>query len=68
MGCAKKTDTTQEQNAIVDVLQKAGEPLRTGDIVERTGLPKDKTAKILSNMKKNGDAISPKRCFYSLPE
>ncbi len=68
MGCARKTDTQAEEKAIRDALESAGEPLRTGDIVEKTGLPKDKTSKVLTKMKKDGTIISPKRCFYSLPK
>lgn len=52
---------------IISVLKKTKEPLRPGDIAEKSGLDNKEVTKILGDLKKEGKVISPKRCFYSLP-
>lgn len=53
---------------ILSVMKKAKEPLRPGDIAEKSGLDSREVTKILGSLKKEGQVISPKRCFYSLPQ
>ncbi len=53
---------------IISVMKKTKEPMRPGDIAEKAGLDNKEVTKILGDLKKTGKVISPKRCFYSLPE
>lgn len=46
-------------------LQKAGKPLRPGDVAEMTGIDKDEVSKIINKLKKEGKVISPQRCFWT---
>ena len=52
---------------IISVMKKSKEPMRPGDIAEKTGLDNKEVTKLLGDLKKDGRVISPKRCFYSLP-
>lgn len=52
---------------IIGVMKKAKEPMRPGDIAEKSGIDAKEVTKILGSLKKEGKVISPKRCFYSLP-
>lgn len=52
---------------IISVMKKAKEPMRPGDIADKAGIDSKEVSKILSDLKKEGKVISPKRCFYSLP-
>lgn len=58
-----------DKNAqILEAFQKTGKPMRPGEIAEITGIDKDEVSKLLKKMKTSGEIISPKRCFYGLPE
>jgi len=50
---------------IFEAMKKAGKPVRTGEIVEVTGIDKKEVTKIISLLKKEGRVISPKRCYYA---
>ena len=57
-----------EKEKILEAFKKAGKPLRTGEVAEMTGIDKKVVSKLISQLKKEGKVISPKRCYYSLPE
>jgi DNA-binding MarR family transcriptional regulator len=50
---------------VLAALQKAGKPLRPGDVAEMTGIDKDEVSKIINRLKKEGKVISPQRCFWA---
>jgi len=50
---------------VFEAMKKAGKPVRTGEIVEVTGIDKKEVTKIISLLKKEGRVISPKRCYYA---
>lgn len=50
---------------VLAALQKAGKPLRPGDVAEMTGIDKDEVSKIINKLKKEGKVISPQRCFWT---
>jgi DNA-binding MarR family transcriptional regulator len=54
----------EEEQLVLEAMEKAGKPLRPGEIAERAGLAKDEVSKIIKNLKKKGKITSPKRCFY----
>ncbi|MCF6270421.1 MAG: hypothetical protein L3J41_11965 [Melioribacteraceae bacterium] len=55
-----------EQNikTVLDKMKKAKKPLKSGEIVEISGLSKDVVAKAIKILKRDGLIDSPKRCFY----
>ena len=50
---------------VLEALQKAGKPVRPGEIATATGLDKKEVSKIIARLKKEGKVISPKRCFWA---
>jgi DNA-binding Lrp family transcriptional regulator len=54
-----------KERMVLEAMEKAGKPLRPGEIAERAGLAKDEVSKIIKNLKKKGKITSPKRCFYA---
>jgi len=50
---------------VLDTLVNAGEPLRPGEIAERSGLEREDVDKAIKVLKKEGKIDSPKRCFYA---
>jgi hypothetical protein len=53
------------KKAILDVMKKAGKPMRSGDIAEKANLDKAEVGAVIEKLKKDGKIISPKRCFYA---
>ena len=56
------------EQKVIDAMKKAGEPLSSGDIAERTGIEKKEVGKIINALKKKGHISSPKRCYYAPSE
>ncbi len=54
------------KKTILDTLKKEGQPMRPGDIAQKANLPKDEVSKLITKMKKDGEIVSPKRCFYDI--
>ncbi len=49
---------------VLAALKAAGEPLKAGEIAEKTGLDKKETDKAMAQLKAEGHIVSPKRCFW----
>jgi DNA-binding IscR family transcriptional regulator len=49
---------------VLECMAAAGEPLNAGKIVERTGLDRKVVDKAMADLKKSGEIVSPKRCFW----
>jgi len=60
---AKKLE--EKEQMVLEVMKKAGKPVRPGDVAKIAGLPKDEVSKIIRSLKKKGKITSPKRCFYA---
>lgn len=56
---------TDKEQMVLTALQKAGKPLRPGDVAEVTGIDKEEVSKIINKLKKDGKVTSPKRCFWA---
>ena len=54
------------KQAVLDVLNKAEKPLKTGDIAKELGIDSKEVSKIIKELKKEGKVHSPKRCYYAL--
>ncbi|ACO03469.1 MAG TPA: HTH domain-containing protein [Persephonella sp.] len=53
------------EQQVLEAMQKAGKPLRSGEIAELTGLDKKEVEKAIKKLKKEGKIESPKRCYYA---
>jgi len=53
------------EKKILDAMQKAGKPVRPGDVAKMIGEDSKMVSKVISELKKKGKIISPKRCFYT---
>jgi hypothetical protein len=54
------------EQKIIDILRESGEPLKTGDLVVKSGLKKEDVDKAIIKLKKEDIIFSPKRCFYDI--
>ncbi|NLM69077.1 MAG: replication protein [Firmicutes bacterium] len=52
--------------AVLEFFEKAEEPVRTGQVVEATGLDKKEVEKAMNKLKKEEKIVSPKRCYWEL--
>lgn len=59
-------DTMEEK--ILEAMKKAGKPVRPGEIAKVLGVESKEVSKVISELKKKGKVISPKRCYYSINE
>ena len=51
-------------NQVVEAMKTAGEPVNAGKVVELTGLDRKEVDKAMQALKKTGDIVSPKRCYW----
>ena len=49
---------------VLDAMKAAGEPLNAGKIVDATGLDRKEVDKAMNDLKKSGEIVSPRRCFW----
>jgi chromosome segregation and condensation protein ScpB len=50
---------------VLAVFKASSEPLNAGKVAEISGLDKKEVEKAMTALKKSGDIISPKRCFWA---
>jgi DNA-binding Lrp family transcriptional regulator len=55
----------EKERMVLEAMEKAGKPLRPGEVAKMVGLDKDEVSKIIRGLKKKGKITSPKRCFYA---
>lgn len=55
----------ENSDLIVKTLNKAGKPLKGGEISELSGLDKKTVDSALKDLQKQGKVFSPKRCYYA---
>ncbi len=56
------------QEKVLEVMKKAGKPVRPGDVAKILGIDNKEASKAIQALKKAGKVISPKRCYYSVEE
>lgn len=56
------------EKKILKAMKDAGKPVRPGEIAKSLDIESKEVSKIIAKLKKTGAVISPKRCYYSLPE
>ena len=57
-----------KEQLVLDAMKKVEKPVRPGDIAKMIELDSKEISKIINKLKKKGEIISPKRCFYALIE
>jgi len=57
-----------KEQMVLEAMEKAGKPVRPGDVAKATGLDSKEVSKAIKNLKKKGKISSPKRCFYAPKE
>ena len=55
----------EKERMVLEAMEKAGKPVRPGDVAKSVGLAKDEVSKIIRSLKRKGKVTSPKRCFYA---
>lgn len=53
------------KDKVLELLKECGEPLKSGDIAEKTDIDKVEVDKAIKVLKKEEKITSPKRCFYA---
>ncbi len=54
----------EHQDAIIEAMKKAGEPLNNGKIADLTGIDKKDVEKAMKKLKEEEKIVSPKRCYW----
>ena len=54
------------EKKVLNAMKKTGKPVRPGEIAKMIGEDSKEVSKTISELKKKGKVISPKRCYYSL--
>ena len=49
---------------VLEAMRAAGKPLNAAKLVEMTGLDRDTVNKAMNELKKTGEIVSPKVCFW----
>jgi Mn-dependent DtxR family transcriptional regulator len=58
-------DLVNTEQTVLKAMQKAGKPVRPGDVAKITGLDSKEVSKAINDLKKKGKVSSPKRCYYA---
>ena len=56
------------EKKVLAAMKKLGKPVRPGEVAEMIGEESKDVSKVITKLKKNGEVISPKRCYYSLSD
>lgn len=56
------------EKKVLNAMKKAGKPIRPSDVAKMIGEEGKEVSKVISELKKRGKVISPKRCYYALSE
>jgi len=56
----------ESKEAIIKAMEKAGKPMKGGEIADASGVDKKEVDKLLKKLVAEGKVDSPMRCFYAL--
>ncbi len=54
----------EAKQQVLDAMKAAGEPVNASKLAEMTGLDRKDVDKAMNDLKKTGEIVSPKRCFW----
>jgi len=52
------------EKKVLNAMKKAGKPVRPGEVAKAIGEDSKQVSKVISELKKQGKIVSPKRCYY----
>jgi Mn-dependent DtxR family transcriptional regulator len=52
------------EKKILEAMNRAGKPVRPGDVAKMLGADGKEVSKVMKDLKKKGKLVSPKACFY----
>jgi len=52
------------EKKVLNAMKKAGKPVRPGEVAKMLGEDSKNVSKAISELKKQGKIVSPKRCFW----
>lgn len=50
---------------VLEAIKNANEPVNAGKVTELTGIERKEVDKAMSTLKKEGEIVSPKRCYWT---
>ncbi len=53
------------KDIVLKTLKESTEPLKGGEIAEKSGVDKKEVDKAMTKLKATGDIVSPKKCFWT---
>ena len=56
----------ESKEAIIKAMEKAGKPMKGGEIADASGVDKKEVDKLIKKLVVEGKVDSPVRCFYAL--
>ncbi|MEK7720217.1 MAG: MarR family transcriptional regulator [Bacteroidota bacterium] len=56
----------ESKEAIIKAMEKAGKPMKGGEIADASGVDKKEVDKLIKKLVAEGKVDSPIRCFYAL--
>lgn len=56
----------ESKEAIIKAMEKAGKPMKGGEIADASGVDKKEVDKLIKKLVAEGKVDSPMRCLYSL--
>ncbi|MCK9412443.1 MAG: transcriptional regulator [Prolixibacteraceae bacterium] len=56
----------ESKEAIIKAMEKAGKPMKGGEIADASGVDKKEVDKLIKKLVAEGKVDSPMRCFYAL--
>jgi predicted transcriptional regulator len=59
-----KNNKMEVKEIVLDAMKKDGTPLNAGKIVELTGLDRKIVDKAMTQLKNEGQIVSPTRCYW----
>ena len=62
---ATKGDILDAKQQVLDAMKASEEPVNAGKVCEMTGLDRKMVDKAMADLKKTGEIVSPKRCFWA---
>jgi Mn-dependent DtxR family transcriptional regulator len=61
-------DKAQKKEKIIEAMRQANKDMRSSEVADILGFDKKEVSKLISELKKEGRIISPKRCYYRVKE
>jgi predicted transcriptional regulator len=61
-------DKMSKKDKIIEAMKQADKNMRSSEVADLVGFDKKEVSKLISELRKEGKIISPKRCYYRVKE